>query len=167
MNPLFLSILLCGLIAAVANVFGGMVVTVKKRWHHASLHYFVAFGAGFLLSVVFLEMVPESFKLTSSAPFIILAGYLIVHFFEHTLAPHLHLGEETHREQLVHPFAGYSAVLGLGVHNFFDGVSIAAGFIINPSLGILIFFAVIMHSSRATSPSWLHWTTSIAPRTFN
>src|SRR5262249_58451283 len=72
-------------------------------------------------------------------------GYFGVHLFEHTVAPHFHFGEEVHREALLHPSAGWLAVLGLGVHTVFDGVAIAAGFMVSPSLGAILFIAVMLH----------------------
>ena len=39
----------------------------------------------------------------------------------------------------------FSAVVGLSTHTFFDGVSIAAGFLVSVPLGLLIFFAVALH----------------------
>jgi ZIP family zinc transporter/zinc and cadmium transporter len=61
------------------------------------------------------------------------------------VAPHFHFGEEIHGEALIHPSAGYLAALGLGVHTLFDGVAIAAGFMIGPALGTLLFVAVLLH----------------------
>ena len=98
-----------------------------------------------MLGTVFLEMLPESLTLTSSAPALVLLGYLIVHTFEHTFASHLHFGEETHHEEVVDPIVGISALIGMLVHTFFDGVAIGAGFIISPGVGVLIFLAVLLH----------------------
>jgi zinc transporter ZupT len=75
----------------------------------------------------------------------VLLGYFGVHLFEHTFAPHFHFGEETHPEALVRPAAGWLAVVGLGVHTLFDGVAIAAGFMVSPTLGGLLFLAVLIH----------------------
>jgi len=75
----------------------------------------------------------------------VLLGYFGVHLFEHTVAPHFHFGEEVHREALLRPSAGWLAVFGLGVHTVFDGVAIAAGFIVSPSLGAILFIAVMLH----------------------
>jgi ZIP family zinc transporter/zinc and cadmium transporter len=36
-------------------------------------------------------------------------------------------------------------VVGLGVHTLFDGVAIAAGFMVSPTLGGLLFLAVVVH----------------------
>src|SRR5438876_3034845 len=143
MTP-FLESLLFAFAAASANVIGGVIVTSYK-WARRSLRYFIALGSGFMLGTVFLEMVPESLSLTPSAPALVLLGYLIVHMFEHTFASHLHFGEETHHDELTNPAVGISALVGMLVHTFFDGVAIGAGFIVSQSVGLLIFLAVLLH----------------------
>ena len=139
--------LLLGVIAAAANVIGGWAI-VRGQWSRAFLKYFIALGAGFMLATAFLEMIPESLKLTAGVDkvfFLVLAGYLLVHFFEHTLAPHFHFGEETHHDQLASRHAGIAAVLGLVIHTFFDGVAIASGVLVSTWLGGVIFLAVFLH----------------------
>jgi zinc transporter ZupT len=112
MSPILTSLLL-GLTAAGANVFGGTII-VQKHWERSYLRYFVALGAGFMLATALVEMVPESIHLRGAyGGFLILAGYLLVHFFEHTVTPHFHFGEETHADQFVHSHKGYSVLIGL------------------------------------------------------
>ena len=82
---------------------------------------------------------------TANAPALILLGYVIVHTFEHVFAAHLHFGEETHHDELLNPVVRISALVGMLVHTFFDGVAIGAGFVVSPSVGILIFLAVFLH----------------------
>jgi ZIP family zinc transporter/zinc and cadmium transporter len=145
LSPLALS-LIFGLAAAAANVLGGLVVVVRRHWNEMFLKYFVGLGAGFMLAATFLKMLPISLELAPrAAPALILAGYFLVHFFEHTVAPHFHFGEESHHEAMAHPAVGLSAVAGLSIHTFFDGVSIASGFMVSLPLGLLIFFAVFLH----------------------
>ena len=134
MNPLAQSLVFAGA-AALANVLGGFIVTFNK-WARTSLRYFIALGSGFMLGTVFLEMFPESIMLTKSAPMLVLLGYVIVHVFEHTFASHLHFGEETHHDEVVNPVVGISALVGMLVHTFFDGVAIAIGPIVNDLLEI-------------------------------
>src|SRR5437773_4681637 len=144
MHPILLSLLL-GLTAAAANVFGGAII-VQKHWERAYLKYFVALGAGFMLATAIIEIVPTSFELRGrSAAFLILLGYLIIHFFEHTVTPHFHFGEETHHDQFVRGHHGYSVLFGLMIHTFFDGIAIASGFIVSNWLGWIIFLAVFLH----------------------
>ena len=139
-----LKIILYGLVAALANVVGGLLI-VRRSWRPDFLKYFVALGAGYMLAVAVLEMIPESMARTVLAPFLVLGGYLIVHFFEHTITPHFHFGEETHSREVMKPGVGISSLLGLIIHTFFDGVSIASGFLVSRPLGLLIFVAVLLH----------------------
>jgi zinc and cadmium transporter len=144
MNPVLLSLLL-GLTAAAANVFGGTII-VQKSWERRYLKYFVALGAGFMLATAIVEVFPASLELRGkSAAFLVLVGYLIVHFFEHTVTPHFHFGEETHEEQFVHAHKGYSVLLGLVIHTFFDGIAITSGFLVSNWLGWIIFLAIFLH----------------------
>ena len=84
MSAILISILL-GLTAAAANVFGGAII-VQRSWERRYLSYFVAVGAGFMLATALVEMVPESLQLRGrSAGFLVLLGYLIIHFFEHAV----------------------------------------------------------------------------------
>src|SRR2546425_12928424 len=145
-----------GVIAGLANVFGGAIVSARA-WSRTFLAYFIALGAGFMLATALTQMVPESMRLAPlRAPILILAGYFIVHFFEHSWLAHFHFGEETHVDEFVNPRVAYVALAGLLIHTFFDGVSIAAGFLIANWLGLLIFGAVILHNI----PRALRWPRS-------
>ena len=137
--------LLFGAAAAAANVAGGLAVVARRHWNEMFLKYFLGLGAGFMLAATFLRMLPESLKLTEHAPALFLGGYFLVHFFEHTVAPHFHFGEERHDDVMMNPAVGFSALAGLSIHTFFDGVSIASGFLVSVPLGLLIFCAVILH----------------------
>jgi zinc transporter ZupT len=133
-----------GLVAALGNVIGGYFV-IHRSWPRQFLHYFLALGAGYMLAVAFVDVMPESVKLAGKQAFaLVLAGYFLVHLFEHILAPHFHFGEETHIEQMPARRAR-TVVLGMGIHTFFDGVAIAAGFLVSAWLGVMIFIAVFLH----------------------
>lgn len=137
--------ILLGLTAGLANMFGGAII-VQKHWERRFLRYFVALGAGFMLGTALLEMLPESFALApKSAGLFILLGYFLIHFFEHTISGHFHFGEETHAEEFGHTHHGYSILLGLMIHTFFDGIAITSGFLVSSVLGWLIFIAVFLH----------------------
>ena len=153
-------LLLVGTLAALANVVGGMLLVsaaMKGRNKHF-LNYLVALGAGFMLAAIFIEVVPESVNLwtkglTGAAAAdavitpmaLLLGGYLLIQLFEHTIAPHFHFGEETHTEALLQASAAYTAIGGLMIHTFFDGVSIGAAFQVDFRVGLLIFIAILLH----------------------
>jgi zinc and cadmium transporter len=134
-----------GLVAGGGNLLGGYFV-VRRDWPRQYLQYFVALGAGYMLSVAFVEVIPESVRLSGENALIyVLIGFFLVHLFEHTLAPHFHFGEETHTAEMQHGHAQRSVLIGLVIHTFFDGVAIAAGFLVSTWLGAVIFFAVFLH----------------------
>jgi ZIP family zinc transporter/zinc and cadmium transporter len=142
----------CGLIAGLANVAGGLLALSHRGWDRVRQSFFVAAGAGFMLAAVLLRMTPESYRLAAdhSQPGIavgtlLLLGYLFVHAAEHVLVGHFHFGEETHHEHWVEPVVGTTALFGLLLHAFFDGVSIGSGFLVQPQLGILVAIAIFLH----------------------
>jgi zinc transporter ZupT len=156
----FLSLLFFGLLAAGANLVGGFVL-IRSGAHRLGerfLKYLVALGAGFMMAAIFIEIIPESVNIWTSeisgrgageavvgAMTLLLGGYLLIQLFEHTIAPHFHFGAETHPESFMRPSAAYTAVGGLWIHTFFDGVSIAAAFLVNFRVGILVFIAILLH----------------------
>ena len=153
------ALLLFGALAALANLAGGLLLASSgHRRETRLLKYLIALGAGFMLAAIFIEMLPESVSLWSVKMIdlpsaeaavipmtLLLGGYLLIQLFEHTIAPHFHFGEETHPEHLIRPSAAYAAMGGLTIHTFFDGVSIAAAFLTNLKVGLLVFIAIMLH----------------------
>jgi len=130
-------------IAASANIVGAIAVVSHSRWSVRALENMVALSAGFMVSVALLDLAPDAIKTQGeSAGLVILIGYLLVHFTQHTLAPHFHFGEEVHH---VTKMVSFSALAGLMLHTFVDGVAIASGFGVSSALGILVFFAILLH----------------------
>lgn len=131
------------LIAALANVVGAAAVTWRSRWSMSALDKLIALSAGFMISVALLDLIPESIaQRGGQAGLIILAGYVLVHLTQHTLTPHFHFGEEVHE---VTRAVSVSALIGLLLHTFVDGVAIASGFEVRTSLGMLVFVAILLH----------------------
>ncbi|HWT66030.1 MAG TPA: hypothetical protein VN151_07935, partial [Terracidiphilus sp.] len=128
MNGVIKLSILLGILAALADIAGGIVL-VRSRGVERYLRYFVALGAGFLMATALLEMTPESLKLSPTlGPILIMLGYCVVHLLEHTINAHFHYGEETHSNEFVSRHTSYSVLGGLSVHALFDGVAIGSGF---------------------------------------
>ena len=153
-------LLLFGTVAALANVVGGLLLIKSgaHRFGERFLKYLVALGAGFMLAAIFIEILPETVNIwtesnkgvnaakgVAGSMTLLLGGYLLIQLFEHTLAPHFHFGAETHPESFMRPSAAYTAVGGLWIHTFFDGVSIAAAFLVSFKVGLLVFIAILLH----------------------
>ncbi|HMS08050.1 MAG TPA: ZIP family metal transporter [Pyrinomonadaceae bacterium] len=158
MSYLFIQLVVFGALAGLGNVVGGLLLfpsrlhTTYKRY----LNYLLAVGAGFMFAVTLLEIFPRALELWSkdspagperyTVPFVLVTvGYLATQFFEHTVAPHFHLGEEVHTDTVLSVRSAYAGIAGLLIHTFFDGVSIAAAAQIDPHVGFLVFLAVFMH----------------------
>ena len=150
-------LLLFGLLAALGNVLGGLILFPGKLHtrYKKSLKYLLALGAGFMLAVTFFEIVPKTILIWQKTEglddnlylpmSLLLVGYLLTQFFEHTIAPHFHLGEEDHEQSALSTSSAYTGVGGLLIHTFFDGVSIAAASQIDVKVGFLVFLAVFLH----------------------
>jgi zinc transporter ZupT len=140
------TIILYGLLAACAELLGGSLVVLRKQWPRTVQEYLLALSAGFILALVFIELVPEGLqKVGLEAPLFMLLGYAVLHFFEHTIVGHLHFGEETHHDLMVQKTASIATFVGLFIHAFFDGFAISVGMQFNFYLGVLIFVAVFLH----------------------
>ena len=137
-----MSPLLFAVAAALGNLVGALAVVRHERRSLRFIDAGLAFGAGFMLAVTVLGVLPEVLADSPGAAVYVLLGYLAVHLAQHVLTPHFHFGEETHR---VSASAGISAMLGLILHTFFDGVAIASGFLVSGELGVLLFLAVLLH----------------------
>lgn len=138
--------LLFGLASACAEFLGGAIIAMKRQWPRRIQENMLALGAGFILALVFLELVPRSIEaLGETAALAIMVGFSVIHFFEHTVVSHLHFGEETHTDVMVSRHAGLSAFGGLFIHAFFDGFSISAGLQFDAFLGLLIFLGILLH----------------------
>ncbi len=153
----FIQLLILGILAAAANIFGGLILFPSNLHdkYRRVLRYLLALGAGFMMAVVFVELIPQTVRLwqvrdsTGDSLYIpmllLLGGYMLTQFFEHTIAPHFHLGEEVHSDHVLSTRSAYTGVGGLLIHTFFDGVSIAAAAQIDVAIGLLVFIAVFLH----------------------
>ena len=107
--------------------------------------YFVSLAAGTLLGDAFIHLIPESFKVieeTFIASLYILLGIFSFFILEKYLHwRHCHRLPSSHHR---HPFS-YIILLGDGVHNFIDGMVIAASFLISLPVGVATTLAVILH----------------------
>lgn len=132
-----------GISAAAANIIGALAVTSGARWSVRAFDRILAFAAGFILSVAFMDLVPEAIARGGRhAALAALIAYLAVHLTQHTLGQHFHFGEETHE---VSPLVSRSALIGLMLHTFVDGVAVASGLLVSREVGALVFLGVLLH----------------------
>jgi zinc and cadmium transporter len=127
---------------------------VPDRLHSRLLPHGVSFALGALLSVAFLDLLPHA--LANAGPSkaealfaTVLTGILVFFLLEKLLLwRHCHTHDcEAHNdhEEHYHQPAGTLIVVGDGIHNFVDGVLIAAAFLADIHLGVVTSLAVAAH----------------------
>jgi len=102
----------------------------------------VGFAAGALIGGAFLHLLPESIAQAESIDHIfivLILGFISFFVLEKLLWRHCH-----EKECEIHTFA-YLNLYGDGVHNFIDGLMIAASFLVSPKLGLTTTLAVAAH----------------------
>jgi zinc and cadmium transporter len=123
-----------------------LALVLRARW----IPMLVSFAIGTLLGAAFLEVLPHAFGEgdAQTVATAILGGILGFFLLEKLLLwrhSHEHdAGAEPshHRE---HARAGALIVVGDTIHNFVDGVLIAAAFLQSPALGAVTTVAIVAH----------------------
>lgn len=137
----------------VASVAGGTLsaglaaasLAVRASW----VPMLVSFAIGALLGAAFLEIIPHAFEIGEAhqVAFAILAGIFGFFVLEKLLLwRHCHTEDcEVHDQQHDGGRSGALIVVGDTVHNFLDGVLIAAAFLQSIELGVVTAVAIIAH----------------------
>lgn len=127
-----------GLIALV----GAFSLLISDKALRKILYILVAFSAGTLLGGALLHLLAESLEeLEIQIAFIIfIIGFSLFFLMEKFLYWH-HCHDQ---ECNVHTYS-YLILFGDAIHNFIDGLVIAAAFIVNIHLGLVTSFVIIAH----------------------
>jgi len=130
-------------IVSLISLVGVGVLALKKELLNRILFYLVSFSVGALLGDAFIHIIPEIAQESDVGQFgwFLLAG--IIGFFILEKFVHWHHAHADHSEQ-VHSVV-YLTILGDALHNFIDGMAIAASFLVSIPLGIATTIAVILH----------------------
>ncbi|MDH5230559.1 MAG: ZIP family metal transporter [Gammaproteobacteria bacterium] len=158
--------ILFSLVGGVLSVIAAsiiLILPIKPR--NRVLPHLVSFAIGSLLSAAFMALLPhalnhpaqvEAHKITITVLFGILGFFVLeklvlwrhchhdeceVHAPEQAHEQHNHKHAHAHQ----HKSAGSLVIIGDAVHNFVDGVLIAAAFLTDVELGIVTAIAVAAH----------------------
>jgi zinc and cadmium transporter len=163
---LLILIIIFTAVGGVLSVMAAAVFLLLSEQRRAAvLPHGISFAIGALLAVAFWGLIPEAFSAVKPEQFqslsgAILAGILGFFVLEKLLIwRHCHSGNcEAHGDEDEHSHghghshshgmaksAGVLIVLGDGIHNFVDGVLIAAAFLTDAHLGIVTSLAVAAH----------------------
>lgn len=141
-------IIIFTLIGSVVSLIGGILLLVKEKFALQISHYLSSFAAGALLSAAFFDLLPEATEhmeelgVDMNLPLWVLIGILIFFLLERFIHHH-HDHSSMHQDEKksIIPLI----VIGDTLHNFTDGMAIAATFLISIPLGIVTSLAVAAH----------------------
>jgi zinc and cadmium transporter len=137
-------ILLMTFLDGIVALIGVFSLWLKDRILRKIIMVLVAFSAGALLSGGLFHLLAESLEhLTTTVSFsLLLLGFILFFLIERFLKWH-HCHEEKCK---IHPFS-YLILFGDGIHNFIDGLIIAASFLVNINFGIVTTLLIIGHEA--------------------
>jgi zinc and cadmium transporter len=136
-------VFICSLIGGLFSLVGGVILAFTKKGRGFAT-YATAFAAGALLAAAFADMLPEALEEGSDTHLVLLCalGGLVFFFLLEGAINGFHRHSQKSAE--LHPVVPM-IVLGDTIHNFIDGVAIAAGFLISPTSGVIVTLAVAAH----------------------
>ena len=130
-------------VVSLISLIGIFSLAIRQERLQRVLFYLVSFSAGALLGDVFIHILPEimggEWALRNGA--YVLAGIMLFFVLERALM--WHHSHSSHKEE-VHSMV-YLTIFGDALHNFLDGVAIAAAFLASIPIGIATATAVIFH----------------------
>lgn len=141
----FISIIIASLFVSFVSLSGALLLVWKRLLTDKVITSFVGFAAGILLATAFLDLLPEAAEGGVEIANIFMLTFLgiVIFFFLERFVLWFHHHDEPHNSK---PSA-YLILLGDGLHNFIDGVAIAASFLTSPILGLTTTLAIAAHEA--------------------
>lgn len=133
------------LVVSLLSLIGILMLSFKEDLFRRYIPLFISIAVGALLGDAFIHLIPEAFvdvEDTDRVGLLIIAG--IFSFFALEKMLHWHHHGEDLEENGIHP-VGRLVLVSDGVHNFLDGIIIAASFAVSPPLGLATTLAVMLH----------------------
>ncbi|MFC1559796.1 ZIP family metal transporter [Candidatus Margulisiibacteriota bacterium] len=134
-------ILIATVLVSLISLTGVIFLSFKDEFLKQIMESLISFASGGLLGGAFIHLLPESVEMGGAGAFTyVIFGLLFFFVLEKFLKwRHCHeFGCD------IHAFT-YLNLIGDGVHNFIDGIIIAAAFVVDIRLGIVTTIAVALH----------------------
>lgn len=135
-------------VISLIALVGALTLFLKEKLLNRILLALVAFSAGALIGGAFLHLMPEAIigVDTNEASVLnvflyLLLGFCIFFVLEQLIRWHHH---HTTTHPKIMPFS-YLILIGDGIHNYIDGLVIAASFMVNFPVGIVTTLAIALH----------------------
>lgn len=129
-------------LVSLVSLIGIFALLLKEKVLEKVLFFLVSLSIGGLMGGAFLHLLPEATeKFDSSEVFL----YTLAGFFLFLMVEKIIHWRHCHKSHCpIHTFA-YMNLIGDGIHNFIDGLIMAAGFLASPGLGIVSTIAILLH----------------------
>ncbi|MEK9173725.1 MAG: ZIP family metal transporter [Patescibacteria group bacterium] len=134
------------LVVSLISLLGILALSFREDLLRRYVFIFISLAVGALLGDAFIHLIPEAFEEAqnpTTVSILIIGGIFSFFVLEKFLHWHHH-GEDTEEEVHIHP-VGKLILFSDGVHNFLDGIIIAASFMVSIPVGIATTIAVILH----------------------
>lgn len=146
MTTTFFNIVIFTFLISLTSFFGALILFLKEKLLLRIMFLLVSFSAGTLLGGAFLHLLPEAIEETTPDQVLNVFLYLIFGFctffvLENFIKWHHHHAVDHPK---IMPFS-YLILVSDAVHNFLDGLIIAASFIASFELGVITSLAVASH----------------------
>ncbi len=135
-------ILLATFIVSLISFVGVICLALKENILNKILLVLIGLSAGALMGGAFLHLLPEAVEKSTGLDvyLFVLTGFILFFLIEKVLHwRHCHKGECD-----VHTFQ-YMNLVGDSIHNFIDGMIMAASFVVSVPLGITTTIAISTH----------------------
>jgi len=135
-------ILTATFVVSLISFIGVITLVLSEKRLKKILLALVGLSAGALIGGAFLHLLPEAIEISNKSTNIfiyVIIGFVIFFVLEKLLWRHCH-----EKVCPIHTFA-YLNLIGDGVHNFIDGLVIAASFVVSIPLGTASTFAIAAH----------------------
>ncbi len=140
--PTLIPILISVIGISCVSFVGALTIGIQRKKLEKYMMILVAFAAGTLIGGALLHLLPEAFESIdpTQASFLMLIAFAVFFLLERVVHwRHCHTTGCT-----VHSF-GAMSLIGDGLHNFLDGLTIAAAYSVSFEVGLAATVAVIMH----------------------
>ncbi len=122
--------------AMLVNSFGIWAFYKKREWAEKTKDYCMCFAAGILISSPLILSLPQALQKNSYAGFAALAGFMFM-YFSNKIIKYI-------TKQKVLAF-GITAIEGIAIHSFMDGVTYTVTFSMGKVIGLLTGVGLVIH----------------------
>lgn len=122
--------------AMIVNSIGIFAIYKNRKWAEKNKEYFMCFAAGVLISSPLIMAFPEAVQKNPNSGLAALAGFMFMYFSNKFIK------YKTKQTELAF---GITAIEGIGIHSFIDGIIYCVSFSASIFIGIISGIGLLVH----------------------